>query len=236
MYAHTSSEPARTDPESFSREPSASATAAPATPEVPSPDSAAPKAGRDASGKFTVGNHGGPGNPHARQVAALRKHHLACATPEDVAAVYKAILDAAVGGSVPAQRLYFELLFGKNLKALDPDRIDAHEFEINKETAVSDPEMTALVSSPDPQTALRVTRIMRPITGSIIASKLTDMLRHPEKLMPKVEDISILDRPAPIPNGPIGDKLRDMLGKGKSGLPSANGPIGPDETARSSVL
>jgi len=28
--------------------------------------------GRDARGRFTKGNPGGPGNPHARRVAALR--------------------------------------------------------------------------------------------------------------------------------------------------------------------
>src|SRR5262249_50237004 len=90
-----------------------------------------------------------------------------------------------------------------------------------------------------------------PLTGSMLSKKMEDMFRHPEKLLPKVEDISILDRPAPIPNGPIGDKLRDMLGKGKSGPPSSrqpssrqpssrqpsgNGPHGEDDPADISMV
>jgi len=39
-------------------------------------------AGRDSADRFTKGNKGGPGNPFARQVAALRSALLSAITPD----------------------------------------------------------------------------------------------------------------------------------------------------------
>ena len=59
-------------------------TAARANGQVSEPKPA--EVGRDAKGKFTAGNPGGPGNPYARQVAALRAHLLKSITAEDLEA------------------------------------------------------------------------------------------------------------------------------------------------------
>ena len=55
---------------------------------------------RDDQGRFKVGNGGGPGNPFARQVAALRKALLATVQPEDIAAIIQALLEQAKKGNV----------------------------------------------------------------------------------------------------------------------------------------
>ena len=61
--------------------------------------------GRDAKGRFAAGNAGGPGNPFARQVAALRQALLDSVTPADMQAVAKALIQHAVAGNVQAAKL-----------------------------------------------------------------------------------------------------------------------------------
>ena len=43
-------------------------------------------------GRFTMGNKGGPGNPFARKVAALRQALLDSITPEDIQGVAARLL------------------------------------------------------------------------------------------------------------------------------------------------
>jgi hypothetical protein len=52
----------------------------------PDPTEAGPAApdGREANGRFAKGNRGGPGNPFARQTAALRKQLLEAVTKQDM--------------------------------------------------------------------------------------------------------------------------------------------------------
>ena len=64
---------------------------APAAPE-PTPT---PASGRDASGRFTANNSGGPGNPFARRVAALRSTVLDIVSAAELADVLRALLARA---------------------------------------------------------------------------------------------------------------------------------------------
>ena len=68
------------------------------TPIRPFPD------GRDAAGRFTQGNPGGPGNPYTKQVAALRSALLAAVSEEDIREVVQALVREAKGGNVSAAR------------------------------------------------------------------------------------------------------------------------------------
>ena len=68
--------------------------------------------GRDAAGRFTKGNPGGPGNPMGRRVAALRRALLDAVTEEDVRALAGALLEKAKGGDVAAARLIMPYLVG----------------------------------------------------------------------------------------------------------------------------
>lgn len=72
--------------------------------------------GRDASGKFATGNRGGPGNPHAKQVAKLRKALLDTVTAEDVAEVVRALVAQAKNGDVVAAREVLDRTIGKALE------------------------------------------------------------------------------------------------------------------------
>src|SRR5207244_2051551 len=91
---------------------------------APDPDRLDGRSGHDAKGRFTHGNKGGPGNPYARQVAALRKVILNRLTEQDLLAITEALLAKAKEGSVGAAKLLLAYALGKPASAPDPDRLD----------------------------------------------------------------------------------------------------------------
>src|SRR5437667_7057604 len=111
-----------------------SAPTTPQTAETATPETQE-STGRDAKGRFTLGNPGGPGNPYARQTAHIRRVMLSLVQAEHIAIFYNAVLKKMAEGNVSAMRLYAEYMMGKALKGLEPDRMDAHEWEVQKETA-----------------------------------------------------------------------------------------------------
>ena len=56
-----------------------------------------PNGGRDSKGKFTIGNIGGPGNPHYRRVAAFRRMVSEAVSPEQMAEVIDRMRLIAMG-------------------------------------------------------------------------------------------------------------------------------------------
>ena len=69
--------------------------------------------GRTDEGRFANGNPGGPGNPYARRVAALRTALMDAVTDDDIRAVAKALVKRAKAGEVPAIRELLDRLVGK---------------------------------------------------------------------------------------------------------------------------
>ena len=86
-----------------------------------------PTSGHDSKGRFAKGNPGGPGNPFARQVAALRKVIIDRLTEEDLLAITEALLAKAKEGNVAAAKLLLAYGIGKPASAPDPDRLDGQE-------------------------------------------------------------------------------------------------------------
>ena len=180
---------------------------------------------RDAQGRFKVGNGGGPGNPFARQVAALRKALLAAVTPDDIAAILQALLDQAKKGNVQAAKLVLSYTVGKPERVADPDRIDAHEWALQKETAGMMQELSQVTQAPDPEVPLRAARVFRSLVGSIVEKQLLDAWMNPPPA-PEIPEL-VMGRgyEPPIPNG-----LLDMLAQGQPKNPGSNGqPHGPEE-------
>ena len=60
--------------------------------------------GRDSSGRFTKGNPGGLGNPHAKRVARLRAALLEAVTEEDIRAIVAKLVEQARAGDLYAAR------------------------------------------------------------------------------------------------------------------------------------
>ncbi len=69
--------------------------------------------GRDASGKFTVGNRAGKGNPLGGAVAKLRAALIQAADEGDVNQIIRAMIDKAKSGDVAAAKVALEYLCGK---------------------------------------------------------------------------------------------------------------------------
>lgn len=83
--------------------------------------------GRDERGRFTAGNAGGPGNPHAAQVGRLRSALVSAVTEEDMREVITALVDKAKAGSIAAARVLFDRVLGKPVEADLIARIEALE-------------------------------------------------------------------------------------------------------------
>lgn len=77
--------------------------------------------GRDIAGRFQPGNPGGPGNPHAKRVAALRTATLEVVSDEDMRAIVGKLVDLAKAGNVPAAREVLDRCLGK---ILEPDLLE----------------------------------------------------------------------------------------------------------------
>jgi hypothetical protein len=111
-------------------------TFSPCQPTTPAPAAAAAPPstnggnGRDGRGRFTAGNRGGPGNPFARQTAALRRAFLAVVTPEHIEAIARMLLERALGGDLAAVKLLLLYVIGRPAEAADPDTLDVQEWQL----------------------------------------------------------------------------------------------------------
>ena len=70
--------------------------------------------GRDTQGRFAKGNAGGPGNPHAQQVARLRSALLEGVTPKDLNKIVAKLVKMAKGGNVVAAKEVLDRCLGKS--------------------------------------------------------------------------------------------------------------------------
>lgn len=79
-----------------------------------------PDSDRDTHGRFLPGhNLGGPGNPHARAVAAWREALFNAITPADVEAVILILKAKACAGESWAVREFLDRVFGKASQTVD---------------------------------------------------------------------------------------------------------------------
>ena len=75
--------------------------------------------GRTPTGRFAVGNRGGPGNPFIRRVTKLRSALLKAVTTEDIAEVVQMLIDKAKAGDVAAARELLDRTIGKARQPVD---------------------------------------------------------------------------------------------------------------------
>jgi hypothetical protein len=134
--------------------------------------------GRDARGRFTTNNPGGPGNPYARRVAALRTALLDNVRPEDIAAIVKALIERACEGDVAAAKLVLAYGLGKPAPAVNPDRLDVEEWQHFKETTGMIKDAPGMVLAPAPELPLQLVRALRPVMAVELGGQVKDMVRE----------------------------------------------------------
>ena len=71
---------------------------------------------RNASGQFVKGNPGGPGNPHAPQVARLRSAMLGAVTEDDIRQIVANLVRQAKSGNWWAVEFLFDRCLGRPVK------------------------------------------------------------------------------------------------------------------------
>jgi hypothetical protein len=131
---------------------------------APTPDAKPPAAdgGRDTHGRFAKGNAGGPGNPFARQVAALRTALLATVTEQDMEEVARALVRQAKEGNLAAAKLLLSYTLGKPAAPVDPDTLDQQEWELYRRLPDPAPEMAAAPQRVGLPLALKYLRAVLP--------------------------------------------------------------------------
>jgi hypothetical protein len=100
---------------------------------------------RDARGRFTKGNAGGPGNPFAREVAVLRATMIHAFSPKIFMRLVEVLRQKAEGGDMVAMKLILQYVLGKPAETVDPDRIAIDEWQKLRDAAVSLDETSAVL-------------------------------------------------------------------------------------------
>jgi hypothetical protein len=99
----------------------------------------------DSRGRFARGNKSGPGNPFARQSAALRQALMSAVTPQDIADVAAKLMEKAKQGDVSAAKLVLSYTLGKPTPAIDPDTLDQQELKTLADNHVSLDDLQCVV-------------------------------------------------------------------------------------------
>ena len=90
--------------------------------------------GRDGRGRFAPGWKGGPGNPHAAQVARLRAEMLDAVTPDDMRAIVSRLVELARGSDVRAIKEVLDRTLGRPQEPDFIERLEALEALIVERT------------------------------------------------------------------------------------------------------
>jgi hypothetical protein len=199
---------------------------------------------RDERGRFNKGNQGGPGNPFARQVAGLRRALLQSVTEEDIQEVGRRLVALAKEGNVQAAKLVLSYTIGKPQPAPEPDRLDADEWQIYRDTTPMKTESAAVINAGAPEFHLNVVRAMRPVVAQLMQEQIAEIVNEtPEEREEREErETAEVERlfaspleDEPSPNGVPGaappsanGKKRQSPGRNGRGSPSTNGDAALD--------
>jgi hypothetical protein len=182
-----------------------------------SPES--PKPEHDDNGHFAAGNKGGPGNPFARQVAALRKAILARLTVETAGEIADTLITRAKSGDVAAARLLFQYALGKPSKGVEPDRVEIEDHNLRLEATVPMTEMMQPLGCISVEKMNELSGIMRPITDQKMLEPLVIGVKEMGGGIPTKKQMKAAHRKSrralrqlyrgtsPSPNGPDGDPI-----------------------------
>jgi hypothetical protein len=151
--------------------------------------------GRDEHGQFMKGNEGGPGNPFARQVAALRKRFLDATTPELFDEVFQILVKKMRAGDIQAIKLFLAYTIGKPAKAPEPDLLNQEELERFLADAKVWATFPHLINKPSPELPLELLRDARPEATRSQARLLGNFLTMPSnKSQNLLDDLRMMPR------------------------------------------
>jgi hypothetical protein len=136
----------------------------------------APKAGRNAQGRFVKGYRGGPGNPFARRVAALRSALLELVREEDIRSIARRLILQAHTGDLGAVKLLFLYTLGNPAEVVDPDSLDWKEWQMYQHTLVRPEEVNGMLQRLPPEMVVVLARIVLPCLGQTFRQQFLQQL------------------------------------------------------------
>jgi hypothetical protein len=128
---------------------------------TPSPDTP-PPSGRDAHGRFTKGNSGGPGNPFARQSAAIQRVFRSVVSEEKALALALKLMDMALEGNLVAAKLLLSYGVGRPQQAANPDTLDIQEWALWRQAPSMLEEMPKVIKCLTAEQACLLAREIQP--------------------------------------------------------------------------
>jgi hypothetical protein len=167
-----------------------------AAPSDPTPTSS----GRDARGRFTKGNAGGPGNPFARRTAALRKAFCEAFSEEDIRQMVEVIKLKALCGDLAACKLLLSYCVGRPAPVVEPDTLDVEEFKQYERELGLFNKVPDVIREFTPDVCCEIVRTARPEIVAAKGEQLGEILRTGR--MPG--DPEPENEPAPSGNGDNG--------------------------------
>ncbi len=138
-----------------------------ARPESP----AEPRTDRDTKGRFTKNNPGGPGNPYARKIAALRQSLIKHLGPRELYEIVRLLVGQAMCGNIESTKVLFQYVIGKAPDAPDPDRVDLAEWQQYVDNPATAEAVENLLDTLPHEQALTFLRGMWPAIMAIRAEK-----------------------------------------------------------------
>jgi hypothetical protein len=142
----------------------------------------APTEGRDARGRFTKNNKGGPGNPFARRVASLRQVLLDSVTDEDMRAIAEELIVQAREGNLAATKLLFSYVLGKPTESVNPDTLDAQEWQLYQQAPVTEQGLQTVLGGLPTPLACEIARTALPAIHDQLASQIGHALQPTPEL------------------------------------------------------
>jgi hypothetical protein len=208
--------------------------------------------GRDARGRFTAGNAGGPGNPFARRVAELRKVLLETVTDDELRNVAGQLMVKAKLGDLAAIKLLFQYVLGKPAATVDPDALDVQEVEMFRRAPVHGEVNEIMTARMPADLAAGLLRQVVPYVGQQHANLMYEAITNPEAFGKEEEDLEDLEdlranevavaEEAVWPvaaegSGPAPSTIGGMNAdpRRRATPPSTNGPIFKEKPARAAA-
>jgi hypothetical protein len=135
-----------------------------AAPTCPPPPARKFGADRDVHGRFAPGNKGGPGNPYARQTAALRREVADFLGEGRMRPLALALYERALKGDNAAAKLLWSYGMGQVLATVHPDDLEAHELAVFRAATAKEVDSHSVSAYPAGMFNQFIER-MRPIMG-----------------------------------------------------------------------
>jgi hypothetical protein len=142
-----------------------------------SPDTP-PPSGRDAHGRFTKGNAGGPGNPFARQSAAIHRAFRSVVSQEKAQALALKLMDMAMEGNLAAAKLLLTYGIGRPQEAVNPDSLDIQEWALWRQAPGMSEEMPKVIKCLTAEQACLLAREIQPEVSQEMLTQLAQGMQQ----------------------------------------------------------